>query len=268
MSSSSQARFRAAYGRHRAAEGRGAGGTVELLALPYLTEGPHARQWSVRARTAERFLSDVLDAHAAKLRRPVDVLDLGAGNGWLCRRVADRGHRPVALDLRTDSVDGLAAAHAYAAHLPRMFPRVAASFEALPFADGTFDIALFNASLHYATDLAGAFDDARRVLGSGGRLAILDSPFYGREEDGRAMVEEKRAEAERRFGELAGDLMATPFVEFLTEERLAAASAAAGLVWRRHRVRYPLWYEVRPALARLRGRRAPSRFDLWESIVP
>jgi hypothetical protein len=82
------------------------------------------------------------------------------------------------------------------------------------------------------------------------------------------MVEEKRAEAERRFGALADDLTALPFVEFLTAERLAAASAVLGLEWRRHRVRYPLWYEVRPALARLRGRRAPSRFDLWETTVP
>ena len=47
----------------------------------------------------------------------------------------------------------------------------------------------------------------------------------------------------------------------------AAASRGLGLAWRRHRVRYPLWYELRPLVARLRGRRAPSRFDLWEATV-
>jgi hypothetical protein len=62
--------------------------------------------------------------------------------------------------------------------------------------------------------------------------------------------------------------MALPFIEFLTRERLAAASAPIGLQWRRSRVSYPLWYELRPLQARLRGARAPSRFDLWVSARP
>ena len=33
------------------------------------------------------------------------------------------------------------------------------------------------------------------------------------------------------------------------------------------RVAYPMWYELRPLVARVRGRRVPSRFDLWESSV-
>jgi hypothetical protein len=39
-------------------------------------------------------------------------------------------------------------------------------------------------------------------------------------------------------------------------------------VWRRHRVRYPLWYELRPLAAALRGARKPSRFDVWTAQVP
>jgi hypothetical protein len=60
-------------------------------------------------------------------------------------------------------------------------------------------------------------------------------------------------------------LLAPDFIEYLTEERLRAA---LGFEWRRHRVWYPLWYEMRPVVARLRGRRRPSRFDLWECVVP
>ncbi|MGZ5986781.1 MAG: hypothetical protein ACXWK7_17790, partial [Caulobacteraceae bacterium] len=81
--------------------------------------------------------------------------------------------------------------------------------------------------------------------------------------DGLAMVAEKTADAPHRFGARAGTLMALPFIEFVTRERLAAASAAIGVRWRRSRVTYPLWYELRPFSARLRGARAPSRFDLW-----
>jgi hypothetical protein len=102
----------------------------------------------------------------------------------------------------------------------------------------------------------------------GARVVVLDSPFYASDADGEAMVREKRANAEREFGARAATLLAVSFVEFLTRERLAQASRGVRLgPWRRHRVRYPLWYELRGLRARLRGERPPSRFDLWESVA-
>ncbi|MET0395672.1 MAG: class I SAM-dependent methyltransferase [Longimicrobiaceae bacterium] len=261
------ARFRAEYGAHRAAEGRGHDG-AELLALPYLRAGPLARQWAVRARSYDAFVRRVLAPAAAERGGPVRLLDLGAGNGWLCRRAALAGHRAVALDLREDDVDGLGAAGRYLEDAPGLFGRVAASFDALPFPAGSFDVAVFNASLHYALELRSVLAEAARVVRPGGRLAVVDSPFYAREAEGAAMIAEKRREAERRFGGRAAVLLALPFVEFLTRERLDAASAGLGLAWRRRRVAYPLWYELRPLLARLRRRRRPSRFDLWHATVP
>ena len=260
-------RFREAYGQQRAAEGRAAS-VQELLKLPHLKEGPVARQWQVRARTFARFVDNVLGPLAAQVARPLRVADLGAGNGWLCYRVGLLGHQGLALDIRTDSVDGLGAAAPYATQLPQLFSRTAATFEALPLAARSCDIAVFNAALHYALGLSVALAEAARIVRPGGRIAILDSPFYDDEQTGQAMVTEKRSHAQQQFGERAGDLMALPFVEFLTRERLASASTALQLTWRRLRVWYPLWYEARPLLARLRGLRAPSRFDVWEAVVP
>ncbi|HET8655252.1 MAG TPA: class I SAM-dependent methyltransferase [Longimicrobiaceae bacterium] len=261
------ARFRAEYGAHRASEGRDYS-RADLMALPYLATGPLARQWSVRARSYDALVREVLAPMAAGCGAPLRILDLGAGNGWLCRRAALAGHRAVALDLRDDHVDGLGAAAAYLESGPSLFHRVAASFDAIPLRARSFDVAIFNASLHYALDLAGVLREAARATRSGGRLVVLDSPFYDAEADGTAMVAEKRATATERFGDRAEALLALPFVEFLTRERLEAASDGLGLRWRRHRVRYPLWYELRPLAARLRRRRVPSRFDLWESSVP
>jgi SAM-dependent methyltransferase len=149
-----------------------------------------------------------------------------------------------------------------------MFPRVAASFDQLPLAQGRFDLAVFNASIHYAQDLARVLAEAARVVRPGGVIVILDSPFYPNESHGDAMVEEKHREAATRFGDRAADLMALQCIEYLTPERLATASRPMGLTWQRRRVWYPLRYELRPILSALAGNRRPSRFDLWLARRP
>lgn len=260
-------RFREAYATHRAREGRGLP-EDELLRLPEPPRGPLAAQWRVRRSTYRCFVARVLrPLAAAQAPRPVTLLDLGAGNGWLSYRVEGMGHRAIALDLRTDRVDGLGAAAGYARHLPRPLARVAAGFEMLPVASGHADLAVFNASLHYALDLGAVLREATLATRSGGRLAILDTPFYPTAAAGDAMVAEKRAAARATFGDLAGDLSDLPFIEYLTPERLADASRGLGLAWRRHRAHYPLAYRLRPVIARLRGGRRPSRFDVWEAAV-
>ncbi|MEP7000305.1 MAG: class I SAM-dependent methyltransferase [bacterium] len=259
------AEFRKAYAHHRAAEGRAMSG-AQLRQLPYYERGPLATQWRVRARTFDAFAQHIL-APMSRRRTQVRLLDLGAGNGWLSYRAALVGAMAVAVDFRDDTVDGLGAASAYVEDGQHPFHRVVGSFDVLPIALRQFDIVVFNASLHYTLDLSVALSEAYRVLLPGGRIAILDSPFYGSDADGAEMVREKHREAAVRFGSGADALMSLPIIEYLTRARLAAASATLGLTWRRHRVWYPLWYELRPVIARLRGRRVPSRFDLWEGTV-
>jgi SAM-dependent methyltransferase len=257
------AEFCREYARHRAAEGRALRG-ADLKALPYLRHGPHARQWAVRAATFDAFVAHV--ARPMSATGSIGVLDAGAGNGWLCHRMAAMGNRAVALDIRDDNVDGLGAATDLLVDAPELFKCVRASFDDLPFDDHCFDLAVFNASLHYAADIGRVLDEAVRVTRRGGVLAILDSPFYANEEDGKAMVAEKVDSGSRRFGASAKVLLSQNFIEFLTPARLAAASSE--LSWSCRRVRYPLWYEMRPLVARLKGGRKPSRFDLWIARVP
>lgn len=263
MTATTLRQFAADYAAHRQAEGRAYAGEA-LLALPYVRTGPLARQWAVRSGTFGSFMR-LLGPAAG---RPLEVLDLGAGNGWLSYRIAQADHRATALDIREDEVDGLGAAGPFIQRSGGRMRTLVAPFEAIPAPRASFDLAVFNASLHYATDLAAVINEAARVVRPGGRLVILDSPFYRREADGLAMVAEKTAAAPERFGERAGSLMALPFIEFLTRDRLAAASANIGLSWRRRRVLYPLWYELRPLTAVLRGGRPPSRFDLWIGARP
>ena len=103
-----------------------------------------------------------------------------------------------------------------------------------------------------------------RIAGSNLERVILDSPFYSRTADGEAMVAEKRASSS--FGSRADVLLSQSFVEYLTPQRLSGATP--GIHWRRIRVRYPLWYEMRPLVAWAKRARRPSRFDLWVAAKP
>lgn len=257
-------RFGTDYAQHRAAEGRAM--PFEAVArLPYLHKGAFARQWAVKARSYEAFVARVLWPLARASQGPLFALDLGAGNGWLSYRLAREGHFGLALDIRDDSIDGLGVARALLAGTG--FDCRVASFDSLPVADGAVDLAIFNASLHYSSDLAATLHEARRGVRAGGRIVVLDSPFYRRDVHGAAMVAEKQESAAMTFGARADTLLGLGCIEYLTRASLAAASHGLGIEWRRHRVRYPLWYELRPLLAVLRRRRPPSRFDLWEGVV-
>ncbi len=250
-------RFRLDYAQQRASEGpRASRRRAGELAVP-VTRGPLARQWQVRARTFEAFLAHVVQPMARRRRRPLRILDLGAGNGWLCHRLALEGHRCAALDIRADDVDGLGAA----AELSRIAPfeRVVAPFERLPVPDRSADLAVFNASLHYATELAPVLRRARRGQLISGRMHRRSRLCRSTrdEADGEAMVREKHLGGRRRVRiARARTCCALPFVEFLTRARIERALGPSLAPAARE---LPAWYELRPLVARWKRRRAPSR---------
>lgn len=242
------ARFFEEYGAVRHAEGRGSHDPAYYRALPYqdLT-GRNRDQWRMRARTFDYFRRHVL------ARRPLAILDLGAGNGWLSWRLARLGHRPVAVDVWADPLDGLGAA----ARAFEGLTLVEAEFDCLPFEDGQFDLVVFNASFHYSPDYRRTLAEARRCLRPAGRVVILDSPVYRRPEHGEAMRKERREQYRERYGFASDSLQS---LEYLDEPRLAALARELGIRWQVHRPWYGWQWHLRPWKARLLGRRPPSRF--------
>lgn len=249
------------YERIRKAEGRGGESAGFYLGLPY--EGGAERdpaQWRMRARSHEYVLRRLLPGAGGDGERPRAVLDLGAGNGWMSYRLALAGHRPCAVDLLVNDSDGLGAAEHYRARLPGLFPRVQASFGQLPFADGQFDAAVFNASFHYSEDGEGALREALRCVKPGGLVIVGDTPWYPHERDGRKMLAERRAAFLQQHG-VAGNSIA--MLGFLTDAWLQEMEHALSIRWEIHRPWYGLAWALRPVVAKLRGRRRPSRFRLY-----
>jgi SAM-dependent methyltransferase len=93
------------------------------------------------------------------------TLELGCGEGRVCRDLAARGHRVVGLD----------AAPALLAAAREADPDgeyVLADAAAVPFADGEFDLVVAYNSLMDIDDMQGAVCEAARVLEPGGRICF------------------------------------------------------------------------------------------------
>src|SRR5204863_3776125 len=77
------------YGIVRTDEGWGADDPFYYRALPYVpTEHPQCELWRIRTRSFEAFLRHVLTPAESEKGKPLTILDLGAGNGWLAHRLA------------------------------------------------------------------------------------------------------------------------------------------------------------------------------------
>lgn len=104
---------------------------------------------------------EVLAAHLSLPGRR--ALDVGCGDGALVRLLAQQGAWAVGLDPQAGPLQGAQ-------------PLVRGLGEALPFADGSFDLVVFFNALHHvpAPLMRPALIESLRVLQPGGTLAILE----------------------------------------------------------------------------------------------
>jgi SAM-dependent methyltransferase len=242
------------YRSVRSRDGYGSDAASYYRALPDVPDDdPQAAVWRIRRQSFATLRRRIAEQWGA---RRLDVIDLGAGNGWLSYRLQQDGHRAAAVDCLDDERDGLGATRHYDA--PPL--AVQADFDALPFAASQFDLAVFNGSLHYSSDIVATLRHARRVLRSGGAMAVIDSPFFARAGDGRLMLEEK---TDRFLADYGLPAVVQHGAGFVTFGELERAASALHLIGRFYRSPGPLTWRVRRAVGGLRRRRSPAAFGVW-----
>jgi SAM-dependent methyltransferase len=99
------------------------------------------------------------------------TLDVGCGEGRVARDLTKRGHRVTGIDAAPTLLSAAQEADPEGTY-------VLADAAALPFEDGSFDLAVAFNSLMDIEDLAGAVRETSRVLEPGGRLCVsVTHPF-------------------------------------------------------------------------------------------
>jgi ArsR family transcriptional regulator len=103
---------------------------------------------------------------------PLEIADLGCGEGYLTIEAARFARRVIAVD-RSEA----ALARAKAAAARRKLKNVEwkrGEIERLPLEDASVDVALLSQALHHAASPAAALAEAVRIVRAGGRVLVLD----------------------------------------------------------------------------------------------
>jgi ubiquinone/menaquinone biosynthesis C-methylase UbiE len=122
-----------------------------------------------------RLWMDALAGHVGRARADLTILDLGAGTGRFSVLLADAfASQVIAVEpsakMRADAERG-------SAH-PRVIYRDGAA-DAIPAADGEFDLALLSMVIHHVPDLAACARELHRVVKRDG-LVFIRNTFSGR----------------------------------------------------------------------------------------
>lgn len=161
------------YLRLRQKEGRLYADEV-VARLPDFPGGhPLADEWRARSASASR-----LTRYLSRRPKPLRLLDLGCGNGWLSNLLSQSGHFVTGADLNRFELEQ--AARVFASNSNLFFVEAGTDF--LPFKSGSFDLILLASVIQYFADLPALLRSLTVYLKPRGEIHILDSPLYADEE--------------------------------------------------------------------------------------
>lgn len=179
----------------RLADGKRTNGQGPLWALldaqfSASADDPSVREDEARMREVLRHRKENFDTHGdvrqlvpgrswaawaraiGHLLPPLDVADIGCGDGYLALEMARWARTVVGVD-QSEAVLERAEALAARRHVTNV-QWMKGNLSRVPLGDASIDVALLSQALHHATDPEAAVAEAARILRPGGRLLVLD----------------------------------------------------------------------------------------------
>lgn len=139
--------------------------------LPHVERNhPLFQEWQIRAKSSDKLVNYL--AHKSK---PMTILELGCGNGWLANRLAQIHDGNVyAVDLNTMELEQGARVFSKTHSLRFIFGNI---FDDI-FQPASFDLILLASSIQYFSDIQNLIRRLLDLLRADGEIHIIDSPFY------------------------------------------------------------------------------------------
>ena len=168
----------------------------QVAHLPFIDAGhKHCREWNMRRRSSSRLMNYLQD-----MRKPLNIIEVGCGNGWLAAKLADMPNVEVT-GLDTNKVE--------IEQARRVFKKSNLQFIHKGFNrnvfDGKqkFDVIIFAASLQYFPSVRTAISDAFALLNPDGEVHIIDTPFYQKHEAERSALRCRKYYDDMGFASMA-----------------------------------------------------------------
>jgi protein-L-isoaspartate O-methyltransferase len=142
-----------------------------VLGLPEIVdEHPHYKEWQVRERSCKR-LTDYL---AAK-KKPLSILEVGSGNGWLSAQLSRISNTEVyGIDINFTELQQAARVFENRNNVHFIYADICTGV-LMPM---KFDIIVFAASIQYFKSVKAAVEMAMQYLTQDGEVHIIDTLFY------------------------------------------------------------------------------------------
>jgi len=153
----------------------------EVAQLPSISpKHVHFKEWLVRKKSSQKLV-----AWLKRQKKPLDILEIGCGNGWLSKKLSTiTGSRVIGTDINFSEIQQAARVFQNIPNLHFMYVNAAASV----FKEKKFDIIVFAASIQYFESLTETISRTLNLLKPGGEIHIIDSAFYSLSELGPAML--------------------------------------------------------------------------------
>lgn len=151
----------------------------KVTKLPEIAEThPHYKEWQMRKESSQK-LFDCLK----RKKHPLDILEIGCGNGWLSAKLSDlKGSMITGIDINTQELEQAKRVFGNIPNLQFYYGGI----NELKEGKREFDVIVLAATIQYFPSLKKIIDPALKYLTQSGEIHIIDSHFYSISELGAA----------------------------------------------------------------------------------
>lgn len=149
---------------------------AQVMQLPEISnDHPHYAEWMIRKHSSDKLIN-----HLRKMNRPLRILEVGCGNGWLSNKLAAIPNANVTgFDINAAELQQAKRVFRNQKNLQFVSENPFSAYPVRrPRLTDTYDVIVFAASIQYFASLDAVIADALQHLAKHGRVHIIDSHFY------------------------------------------------------------------------------------------